>query len=314
MADRRIFDRDRSGAGDGRRVGGGRYIVNVDASKADRIFGSPSAEGFTPRSGGVPVPEATVRRGQLRLSAGADRFAAARDMGMRTVPVAMTMAAARAAHKQGLLAGRRYGGVVNAGKNDPRDYLSTNLYIVVDLTDMNRLARELNGRAKLMEQGHTIISRAINYGMRGFETKLKRNLKNWTGIKYAERLTRGFGTTWSTPALMHATMRIRDRHIRITEPYFGARWSRQDPGATHKAWNRPQIAIGSFMIDGKEPVFKRMTKQRFPIAPLWGPNVVREIERHRPEVNADLAAASAAVSRETTRLLRVAVTGTGRVR
>lgn len=311
MADRRIFDRTRSGAGEGRKIGS-RYVVNIDASKADRVFGSPSAAGFSRASGGVPVPEATVRRGKLRLSAGAERFAAARDMGMRTVPVAMSMAAARAARKQGLIADARYGGVVNSRKGDPRDYLSTNLFIQVDLTDMNRLAEELNARALVVEKGHFIISRAINYGMDRFRTKLRRKLKSWTGIKWPERLERGFGLVRSTPALMHATLRMRDRHIRITEDYFGARWSRQDPGATHKAWNRSQLAVGSFMIPGKMPIFKRVTANKYPIAPLWGPNVVREIERHRPEVNADLAIAGEGVRREAVRLLRVAVTGSGK--
>lgn len=283
-------------------------MVRIDVDKADRLFGSPSAAGFKPSGSGVPVPEATVRRGQLRLSAGAERFAAARDMGMRTVPVAMTMAAARAAHKQGLLAGG--GRVTNARALDRASM--GGLFIQVDLTDMARLAKELNGRAELIAKGHIMISRAINYSMRGFQTALTRDLKQWTGIKQQQRLKRGFRTMWSTPALLHARLSIEDRHIRITREYFDARWSRQDPGATHKAWNRPQLAVGSFMVPDKKPVFKRVGASKYPIAPLWGPNVVREIERHRSEVNAKLATASAAVSREATRLLRVAVTGSGR--
>ena len=74
---------------------------------------------------------------------------------------------------------------------------------------------------------------------------------------------------------------VRDRHSRITAAYYGAKWAGvTTPGATHHAWNRPQTARGAFMIAGRKPVFKRTSSARFPIAPLWGPNMAREMERN----------------------------------
>lgn len=308
MSDRRIFDGSRFGEGAGQRIGKGRYVVRMDTATADRVLGSPSAAGFSPASGGVPLADVRGGRGRLSFGAGSERFAAARDMGMRTVPVAMTLAAARKAHKQGLLVGGP--GVTNDRRLDRRS--AGAMFIQIDLTDMTRLAQQLNGTSVAIEKGHVVISRAINYGMRKFQTGLGRSLKDWTGIRAMERLKRGFRTKYSTPALMHAVLNVRDRHIRVTDEYFGAKWSRANPGATHSAWGRPQLAVGSFMIPGKKPVFKREGKARKPIAPLWGPSVPREIERHRGEVDAQLAVVGAAVGREATALMRLAITGSRR--
>lgn len=82
---------------------------------------------------------------------------------------------------------------------------------------------------------------------------------------------------------------IADRHTRTTKESFGAAWSRQNPGGTHRTWNRAQLAVGGFMISGKKPLFKREGASKYPIAPLWGPNIAREVERHEVEVEADVA-------------------------
>jgi hypothetical protein len=83
---------------------------------------------------------------------------------------------------------------------------------------------------------------------------------------------------------------VCDRFVRITAGYFGASWSRANPGGVHSAWNRRQLAPHSFFIPGKEPLFKREGSSKYPIAPLWGPALPREIDRHRGEVEAEVNA------------------------
>lgn len=200
----------------------------------------------------------------------------------------MSMTAARSAAAQGLLAsGPR---VANYSRGAEILAGGGGAVIRIDLRDLNNLARRIEMIAVGIERGHTIIAQAINDGARVLQTQLKRKLQVWTGIKVQRRLVEGFRYTPATGATLTGMLVVRDRHIRITAEYFGAKWNRANPGGTHAAWGRPQIALHSFMIPGKMPLFKRVGSGRFPIAPLWGPNVAREIERHEMEVEADVVA------------------------
>lgn len=75
----------------------------------------------------------------------------------------------------------------------------------------------------------------------------------------------------------------------ITVAYFGAS-SRVNPGGVHSAWNRRRLASHSFFIAGNGLLFKREDSSKCPIAPLWGPALPREIDRHRGEFEAEVNA------------------------
>lgn len=233
-----------------------------------------------------PTPTAAFGKGGLQIQSGADVLSTARSMGMQAAPVAMSMASARKAHAAGLLG--RGPAVRNMSRGAERR-MSGTITIVVDMTDLMNLSRRFAMIGVGLERGHSAIAKAINDGGRVLQTGLKRKVQAWTGIKTQGRITKAFKWKPATAATMTGVLSISDRHTRITKESFGAAWSRRNPGGTHRAWNRPQLAVGSFMIPGKKPLFKREGAARFPIAPLWGPNIAREIERHEAEVEADVA-------------------------
>ena len=58
----------------------------------------------------------------------------------------------------------------------------------------------------------------------------------------------------------------------------------------------------------KFPFFKRVGSSRYPIAPLWGPALPREVDRHRGEVEAEIGAiVRTRVLATGERLLRMAI-------
>jgi hypothetical protein len=301
-----LFDHSRSASGrDLSR--GSHYVVRVSASETNArwVRGRVGAATLHGRSRS-PVPEAKVSKtGRVTFSAGGDMFAAARQLGHGSVPVAMTMASARAAHKAGLL---DPGHGLSGSSRHPRQFKHQSaVHVVVDLTDMNRVAKALGGVAMELKQQHTAISRAINYGIRRLQTDWKRKVKAWTGLKSEKPFAKAFRQQWSTPSFLSGSLSVKSGHMVVTRDYFGASWSRSNPGATHRAWGRQQIAVGTFMAPGHKPVFHRTTSARLPIVPLWGPNIAREIDRHRPEVEASVQAVGARVSAEAARVLAVAV-------
>jgi hypothetical protein len=238
-----------------------------------------------------PTPTAAFGKGGLQIQAGADVLSTARSMGMETAPVAMSMASARKAHAAGLLGSGE--SVTNMSRKAERG-LTGGITIVVDLTDLMNLSRRFAMIGVGIERGHAAIAKAINDGGRKLQTGLKRKVQQWTGIKQQARIVKAFRWTPATAATMTGMLTIADRHTRITSESFGAAWSRANPGGTHSAWNRPQLAVGSFMIPGKKPLFKRVGSSKYPIAPLWGPNIAREVERHEAEVEADVASVARA--------------------
>lgn len=280
MSDRALIDRSAVAPK-------GRYEARVRLERAGIQRGPVMTMGNA-------MPTGTMKGGAFKVESGAGALSAALTMGMETAPVAMTRAGLRSAHKAGLLAGG--GAVANFSRRGEirRFGGSASVGLVVDLTDMWRLAKGFRGISVAITKGHAIISRAVNDGARTLKTGLRRKLKAWTGIRSYAETERGMRMTWSTPATMTAVLRVTDRHRRITTANFGARWSRADPGGTHAAWNRPQMAVGTFMIRGGKRgirgdlLFKRVGRGKYPIAPLWGPNMAREIRRHEAEVQRDV--------------------------
>jgi hypothetical protein len=311
VADRVSFDQSRSGTSS--KIGSGRFVARLRTDGVERSF-SKSSSYIAPGAAGTPagrmaVPEASVGKGGVKLTSAGEGFAVARDRGLQSVPVAMKMKDWRAAAKAGLIAREGSGTYGNKGR---RATSQASLFLQIDLTDMWNLAAKLNGTATAIRVGHAKISQAINFGLRRLRTRVTDQAVQWTGIRRRGEVLKGFRMIPSTPATMTGVLRVRDYHRAVTSENFGASWSRSNPGATHRAWSRPQLAVGAFMIPGKKPIFRRVGQSRFPIEPLWGPNVAREIERHRPEVQAQVDMVGVAVRQEAVALMRVAITGSRR--
>ncbi|MFZ4807487.1 MAG: hypothetical protein ACOYLQ_09540 [Hyphomicrobiaceae bacterium] len=312
MADRATFDLGRSGTGD--TIGKGRYVARLKTDGVERSYSQSKgylAPGTVPSPGGrLSVPEASItQRKGLQITSGASNFAVARDRGMQSVPVAMTMDSWKAAKAKGLISPDGAGKFGNSGR---RATAQADVFLQIDLSDMWNLAAQLNGVATAIRSGHVVISRAINFGMRRLKARLTDQAKTWTGIQRRSEIAKGFKILPSSPATLTGVLRVRDYHRAVTAENFGATWSRSNPGATHRAWNRSQLAVGTFMVRGRKPIFRRVGKGRFPIEPLWGPNVAREIERHRPAVQTQVNLIAIDVQREAVALMRVAITGSRR--
>lgn len=271
------------------------YRVNINRAAAAKAFQSrANAKGFSGSFG-------RVDGGQ---GAGSFGF----DANKGAVAAELTMAQARKMNKLGLLVS---GDNAFGGDKHPRQsrHLYAAPHITIDLRDMDRLAKGYHGMALRIQKGGEIISRAINHGLRKLRTDMRRDLSRWTGLKNQKAVHDSISLAWSTPTFLTGVLKVKGKHTTITKAYYGASWNRNNPGATHKAWNRGQLAKGSFMAKGL--VFKRTTGQRLPIAPVWGPNLAREAERHQPEIQAKVTAIGIVVSREAARLLSVAISKAG---
>lgn len=293
MSDRQLFDRTAA-------IPRGRYESRI---VLDRTVLPPGA-GAERMSN--PTPLARFNRGAFDVESGAGALRSAQAMGMKTAPVAMSMASWRKAHAAGMVAGGP--AVANFARRAEVSRFGGPAVVVidVDLTDMWRLGKSFEAMAITIRQGHSVIAAAINDGLRGLKTGVRRKLQAWTGIRTYAETARGMTTKPATPGLLVGSLTITDRHRRIG-PNFGARWSRANPGGTHAAWNRAQMAPGTFMRPNGV-LFKREGRGRLPIAPLWGPNMAREVERHEAEVERDvIAVARARVLATAVRLMSSAI-------
>lgn len=318
MAD---IDRDRHGSGAGKSLSGGQYYtlrVQSGALSNAQIKGSQAGP---PDGRALPMPTVKVSpTGKVTVTGGAAALTAARAAGATSVPVAMTQRSAANAHRAGMTVrtNATFAGPQYAGRMARHGvHIARTLSVSVDLTDMARVAAAMHNTARSLEQIRTSLSRALNDGMMRFDPALARRVQAWTGLRDRGRARQNFYHTPSSPATLTAVLRISDRHLRITNDYFGAAYSRGSAGASHRAWNRQQIAVGSFMLNGKKPIFVRDRSQKIrtqrgrmenPIFPIWGPNVAREVDRHHGEVQAMLSAvATTRVGPTAARLLRIAV-------
>lgn len=276
MANRQIFNTATP-------IARGRIAAPLNLSKAEFGHGPIAAGGGNP----MPNVSMTAARG-FEVQSGAEGLRMAKSVGMETAPVAASMSSLRRMAKAGMLGSGP--SVANMTNKAERSLVgSAGIQIVIDTTDFARLSNSIAAAGLfLMEEGHAIMSRAINDGARKYQTQIKRKLQQWTGIRVQRRIVESLHTTYATPATLAAVITCRDRHIRLTAEYFGASWSRSNPGGVHSAWNRRQLAVHSFMIPGKLPLFKREGSSKYPIAPLWGPALPREIDRHRGEVEAEI--------------------------
>ena len=220
----------------------------------------------------------------------------------------VTMAEARRLHKAGALDNYRADADISAKKH-PRQarHMAGAIHLKVDLTEMNKLATGYHGIAAGIQRGHVVISRSINHGLRKLRTVLTNDLKAWTGLKVKAKIRESMKMHLSNPGSLTGILRVRSGHTAVTKEYYGATWNRKNPGASHSAWNRRQIAVGTFMAPGMKPVMRRTGSARLPIAPLWGPNLAREVDRHRPEVQTKVDAIGVKVAAEAARLMRMEI-------
>lgn len=150
--------------------------------------------------------------------------------------------------------------------------------------DLTPLARAL-GDVKIFEHDQAIY-RGINRGLERYQTRIKRDLQKWTGIKVQKRITEGMRISKARPGKLYGEHITKDRWLPIDTPLFGAAWrGRSSPGGTHSAWGRGQTARHSFMVPRwGTRLFTRKGASRFPVKKLWGPNMARELERHQAHV------------------------------
>lgn len=180
--------------------------------------------------------------------------------------------------------------------------------IVIDMTDMQRLAVGFFGVAEGIQKGRSVISQAINHGLRKLKVEVKGDLKKWSGIRMPSKIDAALSLQFSSAATLTGVLRVQSGHTAVTKAYYGAAWGGPSTaGGTHAAWARGQTAQSSFMIRGKKPLFHRTTSSRFPIKTVWGPNFAREVERHQAVVQAKVDIVGAMVAREAARLMTVAI-------
>lgn len=190
---------------------------------------------------------------------------------------------------QALLANKPTGLTGDALKNAMRltDALRRNggqPFQIVVQADFHKLAAALRDIDIRGDAGGVGIYRALNRTADRVRTYLKRQITIWVGSNKQKGADDALRVRYAGPGHLEAQVIVRDKFPSITAENFGAIWNRAMPGAQHRAWNRVQIAKGSFMIPGRKPVFHRVGKDRFPIKPVFGPNYAREVERHEREV------------------------------
>lgn len=165
--------------------------------------------------------------------------------------------------------------------------MSGGLTVHVDTRQLKQLQMALREAGIGYRRSRSILRQSLNRSGQRLGTELKRSIKQWTGIRRVTEIKKRMTRIYATTDNMSAGVSVGGRHFRITKVDFGASWRRFWPGGRHRAWDRKQTAKGSFMAFrgrgnayGGGLLFKRTSRKRFPIEPLWGPNPVREMERH----------------------------------
>lgn len=178
----------------------------------------------------------------------------------------------------------------NAARASRGDHMSGGVSIHIDAHKIEHLRRALIDAGTGYKRSEVILAQSLNRAGQRVGTQLKRFIKLWTGIRRFQEVTKRIKPVIASAGNMRAGVTVSGRHFRVTKADFGASWRPGSAGGTHKAWNRGQVAKGSFMprrftggsAYGGGLLFTRTSKARLPIKPLWGPNPVREMQRHAP--------------------------------
>ena len=161
------------------------------------------------------------------------------------------------------------------------------LTVHIDTRDIKKLQLALRDAGIGYHLQQAVLAQSLNRAGQRLRTQVKRSIQEWTGIRRQKEMLKRMHLVRASAGNMRAGVIVYGRHFRITKADFGAAWQRSWPGGRHSAWSRRQTATGSFMAFagrgsdyGGGLLFTRTSKARKPIKPLWGPNPVREMQRH----------------------------------
>jgi len=118
-----------------------------------------------------------------------------------------------------------------------------------------------------------IYVRALNRGGDQARTQVRRSRVEQTGIKYG-LINRAVDTERASPARLAYSLVAHGSETNLS--LFGAKQGKR--GVSAAPWRKRRVFKSTFVVGaygGK--VFRRTSSDRGPIAPLWGPNIAREI-------------------------------------
>jgi len=119
-----------------------------------------------------------------------------------------------------------------------------------------------------------IIPEELNRGGNRCYGLVRDNLIEETGLSVGE-VTKALSVKPATRDLTYV-ITAQGGYTRVG---FGAR--QVSAGVSHRAWGRAQVARGAFTHGGI--AFVRTTAARYPIRPLFGPSIPRELERGKSQ-------------------------------
>lgn len=131
-----------------------------------------------------------------------------------------------------------------------------------------------------------LFARALNRGGDQGRTQVKRSLVAQTGIKYG-LINKAVKTSRAQPNRLVYTLTASGRETNLS--LFSSRQSAK--GVIASPWGKRHVFKSAFIIPGYDgKVFKREGSGRGPIAPLFGPNIAREIVKDQPPIKWQQAA------------------------
>jgi|EndMetStandDraft_5_1072996.scaffolds.fasta_scaffold08591_4 hypothetical protein len=187
-----------------------------------------------------------------------------------------------------------------------RDFATAGLVVQVDASTFVQLGRALQ-RFDAKRQDRIMVA-ALNKGMDRLYTRLKRKLVDWSGIRDRARAYRDVRKRPASADRWTSAVIVAGRYTRITSAYYAAKWRRVWPGVKHSGWRRAQIAEEAWLWPSKLGALRRVGRNRYPIVPLFGPSLPREVERHEREAQAIVnEVAEQLVLKEAQRLMQRAL-------
>lgn len=148
----------------------------------------------------------------------------------------------------------------------------------VRLSWNDSVARKLLQRLERLdsERANLVLVRAAKHEGEKALTAVRRVMKRESGLGkygYAMTLVKAKQPTFHNPALV-----IYADGVETNVGKFGARVARKWISA--KPWNNLRKYRTAFLVGMHNEVFYRTGPDRYPIAPIFGPNIARELQRH----------------------------------
>jgi hypothetical protein len=162
-----------------------------------------------------------------------------------------------------------------------RGFAPTDILVQIDAGAFEQLGRALQ-RFDSKRQDRIMVA-ALNKGVDRLYTRLKRKLVDWSGIRDRARAYRDVKKRPASARRWTSAVIVTGKYTRITPSYYGAKWQRVWPGVKHRAWKRSQIAEEAWLWPTIPVALRRVGRNRYPIVPLFGPSMPREVERHERE-------------------------------